>query len=346
MRDVSRLQRRAPAGGVPLFRKDAGPRRHRRPLPDRRAHPRRPRRLLHHPADQGGLNRLDHLDGREPLPRRPLRARDADARGRRPGRPPPARRGDLRIYDILFDYRSCSTPTPSSARCWTSRLPGGDVDGRVPLPARAVPGGAREGARPGEESVLAAAYRYGVPVYTSSPGDSSIGMNVAALRPAAAGSVRRLARRERDGGDRLRRETRGGTSAVLILGGGTPKNFSCRPSRRSRRSSGSTRRGTTTSSRSPTPGPTRAGCRAPRRPRRSRGGRSTRTGSPTRWSVTSTPRWRSRSFAPSRRPGRKADTQAPLRPPGEGWQSLGKAYPKAVSAAAVSSKKRKVAQKR
>src|SRR4051794_5118199 len=32
----------------------------------------------------------------------------------------------------------------------------------------------------GRKSVLAAAYEYGVPVYTSSPGDSSIGMNVAA----------------------------------------------------------------------------------------------------------------------------------------------------------------------
>jgi deoxyhypusine synthase len=30
------------------------------------------------------------------------------------------------------------------------------------------------------KSLLAAAYRYGVPIYTSSPGDSSIGMNVAA----------------------------------------------------------------------------------------------------------------------------------------------------------------------
>ncbi|MCL5966567.1 MAG: deoxyhypusine synthase family protein, partial [Deltaproteobacteria bacterium] len=34
----------------------------------------------------------------------------------------------------------------------------------------------------GEVSVLSAAHRYGVPVYTSSPGDSSIGMNVAAMQ--------------------------------------------------------------------------------------------------------------------------------------------------------------------
>ena len=31
-----------------------------------------------------------------------------------------------------------------------------------------------------DKSLLAVAYEYGVPIYTSSPGDSSIGMNVAA----------------------------------------------------------------------------------------------------------------------------------------------------------------------
>ncbi len=58
-------------------------------------------------------------------------------------------------------------------------------------------------------SLLAAAYRYGVPIYTSSPGDSSIGMNVAAK--ALEGkllAVRRQRRRERDRRDRLGREIR------------------------------------------------------------------------------------------------------------------------------------------
>jgi deoxyhypusine synthase len=31
-----------------------------------------------------------------------------------------------------------------------------------------------------DKSLLAVAYEYGVPIYTSSPGDSSIGMNIAA----------------------------------------------------------------------------------------------------------------------------------------------------------------------
>ena len=49
--------------------------------------------------------------------------------------------------------------------------------------------------------------RGGVPIYTSSPGDSSIGMNLAALSLAGGQAPDRpAARRERDGGDRLRRQ--------------------------------------------------------------------------------------------------------------------------------------------
>ena len=75
-------------------------------------------------------------------------------------------------------------------------------------------------------SVLAAAYRAGVPCYTSSPGDSTIGMNVAGVELR---------------GNRLRvnpsidvNETTafvlaakrsGGRSAVVLWGGGSPKNF-------------------------------------------------------------------------------------------------------------------------
>jgi deoxyhypusine synthase len=76
------------------------------------------------------------------------------------------------------------------------------------------------------KSFVAACAAAGVPVYTSSPGDSSIGMNVAAL--AIEGCQLKL--------DILRdvNETAaivldakrsGGKSAVLILGGGSPKNF-------------------------------------------------------------------------------------------------------------------------
>jgi deoxyhypusine synthase len=88
-----------------------------------------------------------------------------------------------------------------------------------------------------DKSLLAVAYEYGVPIYTSSPGDSSIGMNVAAKalqgnklafdpsldvnETAAivlAGKRGLIAKGKAD-------RKRGGRSAVFILGGGSPKNF-------------------------------------------------------------------------------------------------------------------------
>jgi len=78
----------------------------------------------------------------------------------------------------------------------------------------------------GRKSLLAAAYDAAVPVYTSSPGDSSIGMNVAAkaltgnkLRYDVNADVNETASIVLDA------KRSGGRSAVLIFGGGSPKNF-------------------------------------------------------------------------------------------------------------------------
>ncbi|HEX8502716.1 MAG TPA: deoxyhypusine synthase [Pyrinomonadaceae bacterium] len=88
------------------------------------------------------------------------------------------------------------------------------------------------------KSFLAAAYEYGVPLYTSSPGDSSIGMNVAAkalqgnrlaFDPSAdvneTASLVLAAKRGAIHGRGDRGKKHGGRSAVFILGGGSPKNF-------------------------------------------------------------------------------------------------------------------------
>ena len=89
-----------------------------------------------------------------------------------------------------------------------------------------------------DKSLLAVAYEYSVPIYTSSPGDSSIGMNVAAkalqgnklafdpsLDVNETASIVLAAKRgvykSRNG---KKRGTKG-LSAVFILGGGSPKNF-------------------------------------------------------------------------------------------------------------------------
>jgi deoxyhypusine synthase len=76
------------------------------------------------------------------------------------------------------------------------------------------------------KSLLATCYDYAVPVYTSSPGDSSIGMNVAAgalqgnkLVLDVSADVNETAAIVLDA------KRRGGKSAVLIFGGGSPKNF-------------------------------------------------------------------------------------------------------------------------
>ena len=75
-------------------------------------------------------------------------------------------------------------------------------------------------------SVLAAAHELDVPIYTSSPGDSSIGMNVA--EQALAGSKLRFdvsADVNETAAIVLDAKRSGGKSACLIVGGGSPKNF-------------------------------------------------------------------------------------------------------------------------
>ncbi|MBF0550008.1 MAG: deoxyhypusine synthase [Deltaproteobacteria bacterium] len=76
------------------------------------------------------------------------------------------------------------------------------------------------------DSLLATAYECGVPVFTSSPGDSSIGMNVAAM------SLRNSKLQfdvNRDVNQTaaivFEAKSTGHTSSVFILGGGSPKNF-------------------------------------------------------------------------------------------------------------------------
>ncbi len=77
-----------------------------------------------------------------------------------------------------------------------------------------------------QRSLLSAAYTAGVPIYTSSPGDSSIGMNIAAL---ALEGNRLLIDPNSDVNETasivLNAKRSNGKSAVMILGGGSPKNF-------------------------------------------------------------------------------------------------------------------------
>ena len=78
----------------------------------------------------------------------------------------------------------------------------------------------------GRKSLLGAAFDAGVPIYTSSPGDSSIGMNIAAL--ALDGNKCAIdpnADVNETASIVLDAKRSNGKSGVLICGGGSPKNF-------------------------------------------------------------------------------------------------------------------------
>ena len=89
-----------------------------------------------------------------------------------------------------------------------------------------------------EKSLLGVAYEYAVPIYTSSPGDSSIGMNVAAkalqgnklafdpsLDVNETAAIVLAAKRGAAPAKKSKKKKQQGRSAVFILGGGSPKNF-------------------------------------------------------------------------------------------------------------------------
>ncbi len=135
--------------------------------------------------------------------------------------------GVVRIYDILFDYRVLLDTDaffrevlkqPEFQRemgtAEMHALLGGYVREREKKVGRVG------------KSFLATCAECGVPVYTSSPGDSSIGMNVAALD--LFGSKLRL-NPSTDVNETAAivygAKASGGKSAVVILGGGSPKNF-------------------------------------------------------------------------------------------------------------------------
>ncbi len=146
-------------------------------------------------------------------------------------------KGVTRIYDILFDYEDVLMETDRVLR-------------RILLqPEFQKEMGTREFYHHlgkvldedekknglGQVSILAAAYRNGIPVFTSSPGDSTHGMNVAGLEllAEAAGLTHLFKLKINPSIDvndstaiilNAKRYEKGKT-AVILIGGGSPKNF-------------------------------------------------------------------------------------------------------------------------
>jgi deoxyhypusine synthase len=133
----------------------------------------------------------------------------------------------IRIYDIVFDYQTLLDTDKFYRELINSKPFAKTMStaefhyevGRY-LHARDEKLGRQS------SSILAAAYECGLPIYTSSPGDSSIGMNLAA-HELAGGKLRidPLLDVNETAAIVYEAKKRDGTSGVLILGGGSPKNF-------------------------------------------------------------------------------------------------------------------------
>jgi len=137
------------------------------------------------------------------------------------------RDGVVRIYDVLFDYdvlletdrflREVMLAEQFQREMSTAELHHGL--GKF-LAGREDELGVED------TCVLATAYRSGVPCYVSSPGDSSIGMNVAELWMSGRGPRIDVSRDVNETAAIVYETKREGrASGVMIFGGGSPKNF-------------------------------------------------------------------------------------------------------------------------
>lgn len=127
--------------------------------------------------------------------------------------------GVIRIYDILFEDKVLLDTDAFVRECLKS-LPNRPIatsELHYHLGAQLL----KAGVKP-EYSVLAQAAAWNVPIYTSSPGDSSIGMNVA--RHALDGNQLTLDPLA-DVNETTAIVQEATHNGVIILGGGSPKNF-------------------------------------------------------------------------------------------------------------------------
>jgi deoxyhypusine synthase len=135
--------------------------------------------------------------------------------------------GVIRIYDILFDYEVLLS-TDEFFRAVIRKEEFQREMGTAELHFRLGRYVAERERllKVKQTSILAAAYQNGVPVYTSSPGDSSIGMNIAECALAGFGVRIDVLRDVNETAALVLQAKRaGGRSGVLIFGGGSPKNF-------------------------------------------------------------------------------------------------------------------------
>ncbi|MCX5895956.1 MAG: deoxyhypusine synthase [Proteobacteria bacterium] len=137
------------------------------------------------------------------------------------------KQGIIRIYDILFEYDVLLSTdrfirTVMSAAEFQREM--GSAELHYLLGKYCAEREKKLGVK--DRSLLSVAYAHKVPVYTSSPGDSSIGMNIAALD---LGNSKLKIDTSLDVNETAalvyNAKKHDGKSAVILLGGGSPKNF-------------------------------------------------------------------------------------------------------------------------
>lgn len=134
--------------------------------------------------------------------------------------------GIVRIYDIFFDYNVLL----STDSFYRELIQGPEFQRSMGTAEFHYLAGKyvaeKEKTLKQHRSVLSTAFQCGIPMYTSSPGDSSIGMNIAAM---ALKGNRLVIDPNVDVNETasvvLNAKASGGKSGVLLLGGGSPKNF-------------------------------------------------------------------------------------------------------------------------
>lgn len=132
----------------------------------------------------------------------------------------------IRIYDIVFDYENL-LGTDRFFRTLCRSEPFQRTMGTAEfhyLAGKYIAAREEEVGRKGR-SFVAAAHRFGVPIFTSSPGDSSIGMNLAALQLEGSKLFIDPLRDVNQSAAIVYDAKQNGASGVWILGGGSPKNF-------------------------------------------------------------------------------------------------------------------------
>jgi len=137
------------------------------------------------------------------------------------------KKGVVRIYDIFFDYKVLL----STDNFYRKIIKGSEFQKEMSSSEFHYKIGKYLHEREKilkikNKSVLSTAYLYGVPIYTSSPGDSSIGMNIAATALDGNGLKFDVNKDVNETASIVLNTKRTkGKSAVILLGGGSPKNF-------------------------------------------------------------------------------------------------------------------------